>query len=206
MPTLPICLHSWNLLAGIAALPRDLSTLYGHLLGIEAQLAPEKDSNDGDTKGKAKDKKERRLCEGCNKWATHNESECWIARPELRENKFSRSGQNSKPIKKEVNAVTSKEPKGASSTEPHYHLKRPARVVTAVAVNRNQWEATCKSNGSNKKMTNLDAYTLTRSGKNDPDGEVSDNPQGIKRLQHVATIHPQTMMLLQDETVERSSK
>ena len=83
-------LDTWNLLAGTAALPRDLVTLHGHLLGVEAQLASEKDNKESDTKNKGREKKDRQLYEGCNKWGTYNELEYWIAHPELRESKFNK--------------------------------------------------------------------------------------------------------------------
>ena len=50
-------LDSWNFLAGTAALPRDLMTLHGHLLGVEAQMASEKEGREYDTKDQRKRKK-----------------------------------------------------------------------------------------------------------------------------------------------------
>jgi hypothetical protein len=83
-------------LAGIAALPRDLVTLHGHLLGVEAQLVIEKDDKESNAKNKGRERKDRQLYKGCNKWGTHSESEYWITYPEFRGNKFNKHEDSSK--------------------------------------------------------------------------------------------------------------
>jgi len=192
-------LDTWNLLAGTSALPRDLVTLHGHLLGVEAQLALEKDNKEGEAKGKPKDRKERTLCGGCNKWGSHSESECWVAHPELRDNKSNNNKQSRKPLKKQVNIVTNTESKDDTETEPQHARKRPTKVVATITAHRDEWEAACASaramsiqrNGKPDDKTTLSKHALTGSG-NDP-------------LESNAS-HPQIMMLLKDETAERSSK
>jgi hypothetical protein len=152
-------LDTWNLLAGTAALPRDLVTLHGHLLGVEAQLASEKDNKESDAKNKGRERKDRQLCEGCNKWGTHNESECWIAHPELRENKFSKHEEPSKQFKGQVNTIKNTGSKDHPKSQPRRYPKHPGRIVATTILHRSKWEATCANAGSSDKTTNLEKHT-----------------------------------------------
>jgi len=168
-------LDTWNLLAGTAALPRDLVTLHGHLLGVEAQLASEKDNKDGDAKNKGREKKERQLCEGCNKWGTHNESECWIVHPEFRENKFNKHEETSKQVKGQANTVKNTGSKDHHKPQSRHDPKHPGRVVAAAILRRGEWEATWANAGSSDKITKLDKHTTI---KDEITIQEYDNPLG----------------------------
>jgi hypothetical protein len=196
-------LDSWNLLAGTAALPRDLVTLHGHLLGVEAQLASEKDSREYDTRTKGRERKERQLCEGCNKWGNHNEAECWIAHPELRENKPNKNREPSRQFKAEVNTVRSTRSKDHSKNEPQHDPRRPGKIVATVTLQRDQWERTCAKTGSNDKTMNLEINPPIE-GENTLERKIPDNFLPPEGSQFMNRLSPQTMMLLKDEALERS--
>ena len=134
-------LDTWNLLAGTAALPRDLVTLHGHLLGVEAQPASEKDGKESDAKSKGRERKDRQLCEGCNKWGTHSESECWIAHPEFRENKFNKHEDSSKHFKGQVNTVNTVRNTGSKDhhkSQSRHDSKHPGRIVATAILHRGE--------------------------------------------------------------------
>lgn len=198
-------LDTWNLLAGTAALPRDLVTLHRHLLGVEAQLASEKDNTESDANNKGRERKDQQLCEGCNKWGTHHESECWIAHPGLRESKFNKHEETSKPFKGQVNAVKNTESKDQPKPQSRHDPKHPGRVVATAILDRSTWEATCANAKLCDKITNLDNHSSMRDDINVPEyNNVGDSLHpGRSRLMNC--LNPQTMMLLKDDAAERSS-
>lgn len=198
-------LDTWNLLAGTAALPRDLVTLHGHLLGVEAQLASEKDK-ESDAKNKGRERKDRQLCEGCNKWGTHNESECWIAHPGLRENKFNNYEGTSKQFKGQVNTVKNTGSKDHPKPQSRHDPKHPGRIVATAILHRNKWEATCANAASCGKITNLDKNNFMKNETNVPEYDNLSDSLYPGRSRLMDDLNPQTMMLLKDDAVERSSK
>ena len=199
-------LDTWNLLAGTAALPRDLVTLHGHLLGVEAQLASEKDGKESDTKTKGRERKDRQLCEGCNKWGTHNESECWTAHPELRESKFNKHEETSKRFKGQVNAVKTTESKDHPKPQSRHDPKHPGRIVATAILHHSKWEAACENVKSSDKMTHLDKHTFVMDETNVPDYNRPGDFLYPRRPRLIDGLNPQTMMLLKHDAVERSSK
>jgi hypothetical protein len=199
-------LDTWNLLAGTAALPRDLVTLHGHLLGVEAQLASEKDNKESDAKNKGRERKDRQLCEGCNKWGTHNESECWIAHPELRENKLNKQEDASKQFKGQVNTVKNTGSKDHPKPQSRHGPKHPGRIVATAILHRSKWEATCANAGSSDKIMNLDKYFSMKDETNVSEYNNPGDSLYPGRLRLMDGLNPQTMMLLKDDAVERSSK
>jgi hypothetical protein len=199
-------LDSWNLLAGTAALPRDLVTLHGHLLGVEAQLASERDNKESDTRKQGRDKKDRQLCEGCNKWGNHNEAECWIAHPELRESKFSKHEETSKQSRGQVNTVKSTGSKDPPKSQSRHESKHPGRVVATALLHRSDWEATCSNARSSDKTMNLDKYTTMRDKITIQGYDNTGNSLYLGQPRLTDALNPQTMMLLKDDAVERSSK
>lgn len=198
-------LDSWNLLAGTAALPRDLVTLHGHLLGVEAQMASEKEGREYDTRTKGRERKDRQLCEGCSKWGNHNEAECWIAHPELRENKFNKTREPPRQFKAEINTVKSTRSKDHSKYDPQQDSRRPGKVVATDTLQRDQWEMTCAKTGSSDKTTNFEKASIEGKKptleRKDPDQSLS-----LEGSQFMNVLSPQTMMLLKDEALERSHK
>lgn len=198
-------LDTWNLLAGTAALPRDLVTLHGHLLGVEAQLASEKDGKENDAKTKGRERKDRQLCEGCNKWGTHNESECWIAHPELREFKFNKREGTSQQFKGQVNTVKDTGSKDHPKSQPRRNPKHPGRIVATAVFNRSKWEATCANVESSDKITHPDKHTSMKNETNVPDYNRPGDSLYPRRPRLIDGLNPQTMMLLKDDAVERSS-
>ncbi|KAL6240319.1 hypothetical protein RBB50_012757, partial [Rhinocladiella similis] len=197
-------LDTWNLLAGTAALSRDLVTLHGHLLGVEAQS--EKDNNESDAKNKGREKRDRQLCEGCNKWGTHNKSECWIAHPELRESRFHIHEETSKPFKGQVNTVKNTGSKDHPKPQSRHDPKHPGRIVATAILHRSKWEAKCANGGSSDKITNLDKHTSMKDESNVPKYNNSGDSLYPRRPRLMDGLNPQTMMLLKDDAVERSSK
>ena len=199
-------LDTWNLLAGTAALPRDLVTLHGHLLGVEVQLASERDNKENDAKNKGRERKDRQLCEGCSKWGTHNESECWIAHPELRRNKFNKHEQTSKQFRGQVNTVKDKGMKTPPKLQSQHDPKHPGRIVATAILQRSEWEATCANAKSSSNTANLNKGISLKDETNVPEHESPGDPLCLGRPRLIDGLNPQTMMLLKDDAVERSSK
>jgi hypothetical protein len=199
-------LDTWNLLAGTAALPRDLVTLHGHLLGVEAQLASERDNKEINAKDKGREKRDRQFCEGCNKWGTHNELQCWITHPELRENRFNKHEETSKSFKRQVNTVKNTGSKDHPKPHSRHDTKHPGRVVATTIVHYSEWEAECANARSNNKTTNLGKQSPTEDETNLPDHNDSGDALYSEKPRRMDNLNPQTMMLLKDDVVERSSK
>jgi len=95
--------------------------------------------------------------------------------------------------------VTNTESKDDPETESQHDRKRPTKVVATVTVHRDEWEAACASacslptqqDNTSDDKTDLSEHALTGNGSDSLESNVS---------------RPQTMMLLKDETTERSSK
>ena len=196
-------LDTWNLLAGTAALPRDLVTLHGHLLGVEAQLASEKDTKESDVKNRGTERKDRQLCEGCNKWGTHSESECWIAHPEFRESKFNKYEGNPKQFKRQVNTIKNTGSKDHPKPQSRHDPKHPGRIVATAILHHSKWEATC---ANADKITDPDKYATMKDETTVPEYNGPGDSLCPERPRLMDSLNPQTMMLLKDDAVERSSK
>ncbi|OAQ57917.1 integrase core domain-containing protein [Pochonia chlamydosporia 170] len=198
-------LDSWNLLAGTAALPRDLVTLHGHLLGVEAQMVSEKEGKEYETRTKGRERKERQLCEGCNKWGNHSEAECWIAHPELRENKNNKAREFPRQFKAEINTVKSTRSKDNSKYHPQQDARRPGKIVATVALQRDQWETTCAKIGPSERTTNVEKPS-TEGIEFALERKNPESPLSLGAPQLLNVLSPRTMMLLKDEALEPSHK
>lgn len=199
-------LDTWNLLAGTAALPRDLVTLHGHLLGVEAKLASERDNKESNVKDKGRERRDRQFCEGCNKWGTHNESQCWITHPELRQNKFNKHKETSRSFKGQVNTVKNTGSKDHPKPHLQHDPKHPGRIVATTIVRPSEWEAECANARSNDTVTNLGKQPSTKDETKVPNYSDPCDALYSERPRLMDGLSPQTMMLLKDDAVERSSK
>ena len=131
---------------------------------------------------KGRERKERQLCEGCNKWGNHNDAECWIAHPELRENKLNKTREPPRQFKAEINAVRSTRSKDNSKYDPHQEPRRPGKVVATVTLQRDQWETTCVKTGRSERTTNVEKTSI-EGKKNTLERKNADTSLSLESLE-----------------------